>query len=308
VVIGVPFLVAAIALPRAPRITGRTAAAALAGWLGLLIGLQIALAVGPGSAVLYAGLLLGAIPATALVLRVSGAVPWRSALAVLWFGAATLGLGLGLEAIRPAQHSAAAGTAVWIAAGLAMLAMIEPAADAASPAAGAASPAGGLSRLGVAVAVAVFGTIMIVGPGFDDGERGRLAQVFTRAAIALRDRLRLEPSDQANADARALQDQVPAGARIGFWGRSAAQLDFRRNPIRDVSWPAATDRRRDKYYLTPVERASLAALDYLIVDGVAPIVDADPWGSAAAPPVDEVLEHVKPVASSGATQLYRVRR
>lgn len=301
-IIGVLYVAAAVALPRGIGLTRRAVAVAIACWLALLIGVGIPLGVRPGTAVIDAVLLLAAIPVTALVLRLSGSFRWHSPFAVLWFGTITLALALALEAVRPAQHIAPAGAAMWLAANLATIAAIEP------PAAQPGPRRAQLGVFGSAIAAAAFVVAAILGPAYDGDLHARVVQRFYNAVVMLRDRRELAEVARTSAYVPALQERVSPGARIGFWGRSAAQLDFRRNPIRDLSWPASSDRRRDKYYLVPLQRANLSAADYLIIESLAPNAEPDPWGTSVGPATEDVAPYLEPLASSGAMQLYRVKR
>lgn len=109
------------------------------------------------------------------------------------------------------------------------------------------------------------------------------------------------------SDAAALQARAPAGAPIGFWGQNPAGLDFRRNPITDISW--AEEPRTNGAFLAPLSRRGLArfaALRYVLMASP-PASPAIVWdvGRDLTGELSDVLELV---AESGSAKLFRVRR
>lgn len=157
---------------------------------------------------------------------------------------------------------------------------------------------------------------------YRDVDRGRLPNRLTelgaRAELAYFSGL---AANERSADERlrSLQGQVPRGARLGLWGRSAAKLDYRRNPIRDVSWTAVSAHRRSNRpaFLGGLTAKSLAGLDYVIVESfVAPLRASDDEfdrktgarNPTYATPTLLVADRLELVALVGNEQLYRVRR
>lgn len=267
-----PLVAAALVLPRPAPPSRRAAIALAAGWIAVLVGLQVALAVPVVRAIVNAGLLLAAWPLARAVLAAAGA-PARGALAVLAGTSISFGLALALDAIRPAQHHEAASFAVWFAAAACVAALPawygEPARrEALQP------------LVGVALLALFVGGISIA-PSFDGPRRGKLTKYFSDALVTIKYRRATGDGLGPHRDLRALQEHVPAGATIGFWGQSAGALDFRRNPIADRSWPP--NRHREELYLTPLELRGLRGRDYMLVEHVAPVETASvPWDLARA--------------------------
>lgn len=157
---------------------------------------------------------------------------------------------------------------------------------------------------------------------YRDVDRGRLPNRLTelgaRAELAYFSGL---AANERSVDERlrSLQGQVPPGARLGLWGRSAAKLDYRRNPIRDVSWTAVSAHRRSARpaFLGGLTAKSLAGVDYVIVESfVAPLRERDDEfdrktgarNPTYAAPTLLVEERLELVALVGNEKLYRVRR
>lgn len=157
---------------------------------------------------------------------------------------------------------------------------------------------------------------------YRDVDRGRLPNRLTelgaRAELAYFSGL---AANERSADERlrSLQGQVPRGARLGLWGRSAAKLDYRRNPIRDVSWTAVSAHRRSNRpaFLGGLTDKSLAGLDYVIVESfVAPLRERDDVfdrktgarNPTYATPTLLVADRLELVALVGNEKLYRVRQ
>lgn len=287
-IIALPYIAAAIVLPRGTP-SRRALIGAVVGWLVLLVGYQVALAVEPTRATVNAIVLLLAIPFALAVAGVSGASR-RTLYVVITFAVITWGLAIGLDAIRPAQRGAA--TAITIGFGaLAGVCLRARAGDRLSPAA-----------LGVVLAAAL--AFVVLPAMVDYDRRGFVATRLYRALLVAQQRAAIgeEPAESA---LRALQDQVPAGARLGFWGRSPAQLDYRRHRLRDVSW--STKVRRDRYFLTPLLQTSLKGLDYLLVENTAAQDTQDPWDTLR-PATAYVADQLELVVSNEYAQLFRVRR
>lgn len=142
------------------------------------------------------------------------------------------------------------------------------------------------------------------------GMRGELAQASGLAADQEALSLRL----------RRLQARTPRGAALGLWGRSAGSLDYRRNPIRDVSWTAISAHRRSNRaaFLGGLTAQSLAGVDYVIVESFASplrVVESErfyPKFDRPLPtfstPTSLVADRLELVAEEGNEQLYKVRR
>lgn len=299
--LAVPYVAAALVLPARERMPYKYIALALAGYLAFAVGLQVALAVALPRALVNAGLLILAVPLTGIVLALAGGLRWRSAVGTLVFAVTTFGLAVLLDAIRPAQHSAGATFAVWLGA----VVCISAAGNTDSSASG--------ERFAVGVWFASFAAVIlaltwVVAPTRDVVRRDAVLGRFRSATYTLKQEMLLGHDVSAHDRMARLQLRAPAGARIGFWGQSAAFLDHARNPIRDVSWPAHTKSRRNDVYLSPLTATSLAKLDYVLLEGVRANRVDDPWRrqrSAIPPSVESLLE---PVATDGTGFLYRVRR
>jgi hypothetical protein len=207
------------------------------------------------------------------------------------------GLALALDAIRPAQHHEAASFTVWFAAAAYVAALPawyeEP-----------ARREGLQPLVGVALLALFVGAISIA-PSFDGIRRGKLTKYFGDALVTIEYRRATGDGLGSHRDLRALQEHVPAGATIGFWGQSAGALDFRRNPIVDRSWPR--NRHREELYLTPLELESLHGPDYMLVEHVAPEKTASvPWDFVRATVhVEHALERLACIERAC---VYAVRR
>lgn len=267
------FVGAALALPRRPLPSLRSLPWLAAAWLVVAVALQLALFVSPLHALVDAVLLA---PCFALFLL-------RRPVAALGCAALLVTGGAMLDAFRTA-HDSVALVSVWVAFALAVVAEQPPGAAlfaAASLLAGAIWPA-----------------------VWDAEGNERVAHRFVRAIDALRF---ATPDEPALA---ALQQRAPAHARLGFWGRDATALDFRRNPIRDVSWPTAS--RRYHEYLMLLSRPTLANLDYVLVEWLPPskLLDpyvADRW-AANATGIDAVRGYLTLIEANGHGALYRISR
>lgn len=101
-----------------------------------------------------------------------------------------------------------------------------------------------------------------------------------------------------------LQARVPAGAALGFWGESPVGLDFRRNPIVDLSWPA--NARSSGAFLTPLSRHRIARIAYLLVSGPPEYLPPASW-SGGESTVSDLEGRVELVAESRSARLFRVR-
>jgi hypothetical protein len=242
------------------------------------------------------------IPPSLAIAHMLGRFSWRTAIGALCIGLPTTALAIMFKAIGTAQHEPEAMLAIALAIGITILATIDR--TIVQRAAGAT----GLRAEAAAIAVIAFTASTILPLHFFGPYRDHLGERLIAHVIRLR-LVNVVGSDQdAQRDVRRLQDAVPAHAHVGFWGQSAAQLDFRHNPIRDLSWPAGSRARHLDEYLSPLEPASLRGLDYVIVEDVATAPQNDRWGAVNATAVSEIIGLVEPVAMAGRARLYRVRQ
>jgi hypothetical protein len=137
----------------------------------------------------------------------------------------------------------------------------------------------------------------LLSPAFGTWSNLRVADRFRSAVIALRERAVLG-ADRAHEDVRAAQLRAPEGARLAFWGRSAARLDFERNPIRDVSFA-------NRRYRSPIAPRELDGVDFLVLEDLRP---SPLRGGAPAPALAHVRDRVELVAAEGTAHLFRIRR
>jgi hypothetical protein len=301
VLIAVPYVAAAVVLPLRLARSRRAEVALAAGWFAVLVGFQLALAVPPRDAIVNAALLLAVLPFTRGLLGLIGDEPPRGAVAVLCVAAGSYGLAVVLDAIRPAQHDPVASGATWLAVAVCV---------AAAPAWAAVADRT-RARLHpeiVAVVIALFIAATVLAPNFSYPERGKIVTRLAGALYAIKYRPATGAGRRGHRDLRALQAQLPAGAAIGFWGQSAAELDFRRNQIVDISWPV--NRHRDELYLQMIEPRSLRGKDYVLVERVKIATPTpgtlDPWTSAQPTArVDDLLDRVACIDLACA---YAVRR
>jgi len=283
--LALPYVAAAILLPRDLPRSRRGALGLLAGWTVFLVVFQAALAEPILYALLNGALLLVAVPLTRALLALLGDDRPRGPAAVLCFTSIAWGLAVVLEAIRTAQHDSSASFAVWLAFAT-CIAAAPAAALAAAPLAAAPATAPepaerSASRLHPEVAAAVLALLLIATTfttNFGYG-RPKLTGRLYEALTAIKQRPATGAGLRGHLALRALQDQLPAGAPIAFWGQSAAELDFTRNPITDISWPVK--RHRDELFLQPIDLRSLRGKDFVLVERVRP---APPLpGSSVAP-------------------------
>lgn len=309
VFLAVPYAAAAVVLPRLGQPSRRQVGVwlALAAWLAISFGLGLALGLPPGNALGKAFAMLAAAPLAALLLRLFGALPWRGPHGAACFALASYLLAVVAYAIPPARHSATATVAVMTAVALLVLvASVAAAASAASTVSGAAqglvpSPrpaAGWLHPAAASLVIAIFASTTLLLPAF---ENDRVGNRFATALIALRERLALG-SDRPHDFVHAAQLRAPAGARLAFWGVSAARLDFARNPIRDVSFSGRILR-------APLAPPALAGADYLLLEDLraAPRYDRQTRITTFPPALEAVADRLEYVATEGTAHLFRVR-
>jgi hypothetical protein len=295
VFLAVPYAAAAVLLPRASRPSRRQISIALAAWLVVAFGLGLALGLAPGNALGKAFALLAAVPLAALLLRLFGALPWRGLHGAVCFALVSYLLAVAAYAIPPARHAASATAAVTAA--VALLVLV------ASVAARDLAPAPRLAEVrlhpaAASLVIAIFASTSLLLPAF---ENDRVGARYATALLALRERLLLG-TDRSHAFVHAAQLRAPAGARLAFWGLSAARLDFARNPIRDVSFP-------DRIFRNPVAPSSLDGADYLLLEDLRPASHYDRQTKITTFPLalEAVADRLEFVATEGTAHLFRIR-
>jgi len=310
ILVAVPYLFAAVVLPRMRTDpTPRACLPVLAGWAVFLVALQVLLAVPLASAVFNAALLLVMVPFTLFAIRALRLVHWNDPLTIALFGALTSFMAVALGAVRPAQHSEGATFAVAFALTTAVLVHLAHMYE--------AEESTQIARASAVLVLSAFGLVTLVGPSFAEGSRVALVDRFRAAILVARELDARGLDTDAAYHVRLLQDETAPHTSIGFWGQSAGSLDFARNRLRDVSWPASRTARRRERFLSPLTSRSLARLDYLIVEDVPSRPARDPWAPAseAGPgrhvsypsPLADVDGHLELIATVGAATLYRVR-
>lgn len=286
-----PYALAAIALPRIARPSRRLVAAGLALWLVTAFAAVLATGVRTGTAIAKALPLVGAIPLGGLLLHLLGATAWRSALGVTCVALAGYQLALATFALLPAVHSADITFAAWLPVGLA-IAIDLVARETSDPYVRRGAPA---------LAIVFLASTLLVLPMFRRRDSDEMFARLAYAVIAWRERPVLGTERPAEDIYRA-QLQIPAGATLAFWGRSAARLEPRRNPIRDVSARTGA--------LAPIAPASLRDAGWLIVEDPGSAIVRDPWlrERVSKPAIADVSDLVELHATVGIAHLYRVHR
>jgi hypothetical protein len=286
-----PYLIAARVLPRGEAPSRRAIVIAIAGWAALLVSLQLLFAVPPVRAVANLAALLAVIPLTTSILRLAGHYAWRSAYTVMWFASLSSLIAVLVLAIRKSQHIDSATVTVWFSLAVGSLSIIER--DRVAPGAAAC------------LIAIVFSTTSFT--GYFKRDRYNMMLRHSHAVMKFRDQVILDSMSWTHDDVRALQDLVPPGATIAFWGQSAAHLDFRRNPIRDVSWPVTNNVRRERDFLPALLPQHLLGSQYLLLEDLENKSPKDRWSSGYAPATSEIEDHLDELAKLGIARLYRVR-
>lgn len=271
----------------------------LVGWAIATFAIQLMLSVAPLVAARNAIALLSVVPFLGLLLHLAGRIPWRSPLAIIAFGAVSSRFALRLDAIHAAQHGDSSTFVVWVALALCLFALVDHDAPDARPLApGAAALLGACFIVGA-----------VTGPNFSYQRRDRISTPYTQALLAYKRYRALGDDDAAARELRQLEERVPAGSAIAFWGRSVEDLDFARHRVIDISIPLAVHRNRT--FLMRIEPMSLEAVDYLLLENLdpSPKLDpqlVDPFGApgSATQYVDDLLETV---AMTPSARLCRVR-
>jgi hypothetical protein len=306
------YTIAAIAGPRARSWTRRDRWRAAATWAAALAvmawwsGAPALVAVGKALAA------LACIPVAVGALSLVGSMPWWSPAGVALLGMISTVAASALHMVPMGSRSLAVALSVFYHLPCLLALLLEPATFARprpTKAELAAAPPGRLFPLTAAILLGGLFSSSIFRVAFRDEDRTATTNRFVKLAATA------EMSAMAGFDlaidrrlAR-LQLQVPAGARLGVWGKSAALLDYRRNPIVDASWSSAGKKR---WFLAPLTAPRLAAFDYLLVETFVRSVenpeDVKADEPTTATPTLLVNGQLELVASEGAERLYRVRR
>lgn len=244
-----------------------------------------------------------------LVVVVCGLARWRDELAFAIAAAAGTAL---LASTRFAGVLQQATFPVWFALVALVLTRVfvaeappDPAATADEPAAAtaderAAAPLRG--PLGVLLAFAVASTVFL--PLLQAHRHRRVIARGMRVVQVASDLYALGFARAGATGSAELQARVPAGAALGFWGESPVGLDFRRNPIVDLSWPA--NARSSGAFLTPLSRHRIARVEYLLVSGPPEYLPPASWSSGEST-ISDLDGRVELVAESRSARLFRVR-
>jgi hypothetical protein len=287
--VALPYIVIALV----PKWTRRKLTIAIVlGVVGVIV-YQVALAVPPVRAVIHAALFVG-ILALLPALRTIVAAPREvegiyDAIDAVLFAVVIYLVALVTVAIRPAQHTDDALFTVCLGAAIAMCVLITQ------------DRTKRPLRLGAASAfLAVLVMFTITWPNLL-GDRGAQVVMWTRSLYQLKQTLRFGGPHDLEADVAVLQREVPAHARIGFWGASAGQLDYARNRIVDVS------RHIEKDVMPGVTAAALTRIDYLLVENIEQSGSSPRWDTRPTP-VSAVESKLQLVATTGGAFLFSVRR
>lgn len=290
-VLAAPYALAALATPWRAWPRARVAVG-LAVWFCVAVAILLALGARAGAAAAKAVAILGGLPLAALVLRMLGGVAWRSVLGAMCAAVASYQLAIASSALPPEMHAAEAVFAIWFVVGVAgaiAVARLEP-----SPAAPWLRPAGAV------LAIALIALTALGLPMFRPIERRAMTAPFTAAVAAWRDRI-VFGAGRAADDVHAAQLRIPAGAAIAFWGHSAARLEFRRNPIRDVA--------SDGGGAAAITEARLRALPWWIIEDQPIGGRRDPWSGdrARSSALVEASGRLELHDTIGSARVYRVR-
>lgn len=280
-----PLAGAAVFLPRGERFEQRVLVALVISWSAVLFVMQLGYRASVLTATWRLGVLWFAAPLTLAIMRLARLGSWRSATGTVVFGALTLTLASVSHATSLSFQSPITLAAVWFAAGL-CLALRE--------------------RWSIALVVALIVGFVSIEMNVIDRKRDRVRARFAEPAARLDELKHLGLPVEAHEEIRVLQEHAPRGARIAFWGRSAARLDFERNPIRDVSWPS--HRWRTEFFLSTIHPRLVRTVDYVVVENMLGRPVRDPWGFSRARPLDAIADQLEVVAETGRARLYRVRR
>ncbi|MDX2092133.1 MAG: hypothetical protein SFX73_29985 [Kofleriaceae bacterium] len=291
-VVGSIYAVAALVLPRVSTVSRRALVGWCSGWVGALVGFQLIVKLPVALALIKALELLLVVPVVAFVIYLLG-VAWRSALAVHWFATLTFGFGLVLGAVRETQHAPDATVAMWVALAICSLTIITHA------------PSPRVFSGAAAFVLAIVMSARAFDPAFN-GERWGIGMRYAKALLWIQEQIALGCMTWVHEDVRAMQEQVPAGEKLLFWGRSAALLDFARNQIRDVSWLDAK-RWRPTDFLARLTPARLQGASYLIVEELEPSTPLlDMWTTSYVPTTASVQGRLVELGRAGLVRVYKI--
>jgi hypothetical protein len=285
-IVALPYLVVAFG----PGWSRRNVVIAVALWFAVLIPYQLLLAVAPARALFNAALLVIAMPLVAAARHVLAPRRGPDALGALLFASVMYGLALLFDAIRRAQHGDGAVVTVCFGGAACICWLLARPRNARTIQLGAAS-----------VVLALVVAYTITGPAFEDG-RWRATNRVIRAVVALRQTLVFGGPHDLEAPVATLQAEVPRGARIGLWGENAGKLDFRRNPVVDLTRSGKRDET-----MVPMAAAEVRQVDYVLLENLEPATAPDLWNPSSNPTaaVESLLDLR---ASSDGAVLFRVRR
>jgi hypothetical protein len=291
--LAVPYAVGAVVLPRFERVRGRPTTA-FVGWFAAAFAIQLALGAPGGLALVKSLALLAALPIGIAVLHMLGTFRMGSAYGVMCWAVTTFMLAVAIYAVHPRDHSPMATFVATYGAAFALLA------DLPSLFRMVGNNEVRLRIGTVSVAIALFASGALIMPGVQGGS-SYLARRLSFATVALHERM-LFGSDAAHEDVHAVQLLAPEGARIVFWGKSAARLDFARNPIRDISF---TKRK----FLVPIAPTALGGAEYLILEDLHPVARKRPdKRTERVAAIADIELRLEPVATVRTARLFRVRR
>lgn len=283
---------AALAVSR-PVWSRREIAAGMLAWFGAAVAILIAMGTRGSLASIRALAVMAGLPLAALMLRMLGGAAWRSGLGVMCAAVASYQLAIVSYAVPSTGHAAEAVFATWFAVGIGgVIAIARLPADMA--------PVSWLRTAVTALVISLISLTELGLPMFRAGERRSITAQLSGAVAAWRDRVAFGGSRSAE-DVHAAQLQVPAGAAIGFWGRSAARLEFGRNPIRDVAGDGSPT--------AVVTEARLHALPWWIVEDLPISRRRDPWSGDRTHSSDviDASQRMELRGTIGAVRIYRVR-
>lgn len=295
--LALPFL-AAVVLPREQRMPRWTIGAMAAAWCGVLFAMQLGYRASPITALWRVVLILFAAPLARVGVAALGATTWRSAAGVGLFAALSLTIASGVHAISPSFQAPNTLALAWLATGLGFV-LVACARESQET-----DPASSREPITLALVLAMIVGVTLLDGIVSDAGRRRVLMRITPAAERLDELRTLGFATEPHDEALALQQLVPPGVRMGFWGASAARLDFRRNPIRDVSWPS--HQWRSEYFLSAIDRRELRGVDYVLVETMFGRPVPDPWGTWRATATSAVADDLLLIASLGRMRLFRV--
>lgn len=250
---------AAVVLPtrrldRRALAIGAVALVAVVAGVGVALGATLA----PARAVGVVAATVAATAASAILVIPRGADPRPLALALVTGFVALFGSVIG--AIPTVARGLGTGGSIWFVVAAVVVIHVDEAVATRRAAARVRAPA-------MLVAVALI-AVYTIGPNFTDTRRWHLRDRFTDACADLAEVLSRGYRLDVDGAARALQERVPPGTPIGFWGQGAARLDFARNPIRDLSFARRRRRTIRGTFLVPLDDERLADRAYVLVEEI----------------------------------------